>query len=414
MRFPSNAAVAANVAINDAVGGPGYPTGPRIPIRPPITKGSYSGTAFVMASRRHLPYVTAAAKWSPRISPWAAAAAGPLIAFALNKLIRPNKWDFTGYRIAAECPGNGPGTWLTHTHAWPNCSPNGFLIPGFPPLPGTHPGIGKVGNGRPSNVFLWGALVNISGQGKTLKGYQHWTRVVANGPAVGQQPIFRPSPEPWSDPFAWPSSIVPFPKPLIMPRPYVPVTLPWDLIPQRPAQPLVTPWPDYQAGYDDPATGVSGRPNTQTDPRPQEWPKPRDKKKEREKKLRRRIPAVIAGQKVVYATTEGLDALECLWKAVKPWERPKPTERLGEIMGAEAINPDALVVSPQDKMKFLYENWEKIQWVRKWKGKDGKTKTGGALPCLALNHVSDAVIGRIAGGAQSEATRREVLLGLLG
>lgn len=410
MRFPSNAAVAANVAINDTIRVPDSPTAPRVPIRVPITKGAYSGNAFVMASRRHLPYVTAAAKWSPRISPWAAAVAGPIIAFGLGKLIRPNKWDFTGYRLAAECPLNGPGTWLTHVHSWPNCQPAGFLIPGFPPLPGTHPGI-AAGTGRPSNVFLWGALVNISGQGKVLKGYQHWTLVNANGPKVGEAPIFRPSPRPGIDPFAWPASIVPFPLPLRLPAPYVPVTLPFDLIPQRPVAPL-GPTPDYQAGYGDP--DPNSRPGSKPMPSADPWPKPRDKKREREKKMRRKIPAVIAGQKVVYATTEGLDALECLWKAVKPWERPVPTERLGEIMGAEAINPEARVVSPQDKMVWLYENWEKIQWVRKWKDKEGNVKTGGALMCLALNHVSDAVIGRIAGGAQSEATRREVILGLLG
>lgn len=209
----------------------------------------------------------------------------------------------------------------------------------------------------------------------------------------------------------------------LLPGPFVTVTPPFSVVPG------ITPTSDPHVG---PESHVGPTPRSLVDKKgPPDPPGPKPGK---EKKFR--FWGTVNGiQKIWHATTEGLDALECIWKALPKQYRTKPRHRLGDYadVGAQIFNPNALVALPQEKFADLMRNWDKINWGRRygpgeiygwekdangdWQPKvvaPGDYHFTGAIKCLVINHFTDEVIGRIAGGAATEASRRNVILGLFG
>lgn len=225
----------------------------------------------------------------------------------------------------------------------------------------------------------------------------------------------------WEGEWSWPMWLNNNPVPGLLPQPFVTVTPPFVVIP----------------GITN-VTDPSVLPESHSGPTPRSVvdkkgpPDPPGPKPGKEKKFR--FWGTVHGiQKIWHATTEGLDFLECIWKALPKQYRTKPRHRLGDYadVGAQIFNPNALVALPQEKFADLVRNWDKINWGRRyepgeiygwekdangdWQPKvvaPGDYHFTGAIKCLVINHFTDEVIGRIAGGAATEASRRNVILGL--
>lgn len=208
----------------------------------------------------------------------------------------------------------------------------------------------------------------------------------------------------------------------LLPGPFVTVTPPFSVVPG------ITSTSDPHVG---PESHVGPTPGVSDKPVPPDPPGPGPGKEEKF-----RFWGLVNGIKKVYrGTTEALDALECLWKALPKDVRTRPTHRLGDYadVGAQIFNPNALVVLPQEKLLDVKRHWDAIDWGHRYgpgeqngweKGPDGKWRPHivaaddyeftGAIKCLVQNHFTDEVIGRITGGAQTEASRRNIILGLFG
>lgn len=88
-------------------------------------------------------------------------------------------------------------------------------------------------------------------------------------------------------------------------------------------------------------------------------------------------------QKAGHGVTEGLDGLDAIHDALP--------ENLQAKKGS----------TPQQKANAIYKN-------------AGEISIEKAILNLAANHILDAIIGKIAGGAQDWATKRNIILGLIG
>lgn len=353
--------------------------------------------------RRRLQFGYVVARATVRRNPWISVAQNlwPLIQYAVQSSAKTV--DLRGWTQVSDC-GITPQRWAVSTNT--ACvtgtiigNPTGTFIDAHtaltePPYgwnPATSKKIKSYGNRRNHNI-----VPNVT----IGDGAIHWTRPVAGTdewpievdtpPKVGFNPDTMPGghPNPWQ-----------------LPGPFVVI----------PTGPHGKPAPDPYLGDDtsgQPSTGTQ----TQGDPGGPPGKPPGGVK---EKKMRIVLPWLngkISAQSAAHLATEGLDWLECLWKALPAQYRTKPTHRLGDMPGAQAFNPNALVTTPQERINDVYAQWSKIDWVgeRNPDGSFVNASKPGALACLVANDFTDKIIGRIAGGAQTEATKRDVILGLLG
>lgn len=354
----------------------------------------------IMRNRFNYGYVVARA--TVRRNPFVSTALNlwPLIQFAIQQgektidlrgwtqvstcNITPQRWAVSTNTscVTGTIIGNPTGTFIdAHT---------AFTQPPYGWNPATSKKIKSYGNRRNHNI-----VPNVTiGDGaihwsRPVAGADEWPIEVDTPPKVGFNPDTFPGghPNPWQ-----------------LPTPFV-------SLPRPQGDPLNDPY----LGDD-----TEGQPSTQTQTQPgtpdTPGPPPSGVK---EKKMRLVIPWLngkVSAQAAANLTTEGFDALECLWKALPKEYRTKPRHRLGDMPGAQAFNPDALVTRPQERINDVYRHWEKIDWVGR-RNADGSLVNAsqpGALACLVANHFTDEIIGRIVGGAQSEATKRQVILGLFG
>ena len=355
-----------------------------------FVRNSTSASRWVMRNRDKIKYTVA--RPTMRMNPWVIAAelaAGVAVGFYIRS--KPAEYNFEGYKLMRDC---GVGMTYATTQASAICT-------GIENIVFNSAVNNNFTNPRPSNVFTWKysrpyPVVPDRHYAFSDKWYQ---KVVSAGPKVYTPASSQTAgwmPDPWTgaEPYA----------PLqFVPSEYV-IPLPWGYHKDDP----------YLRGDPD------GQPSTQTQVQPSQPPRPGPPGKYvKERKMRIVVPWFNGRYSVRTAallTEEGLQALDCLWKALPKSARTKPSHRLGEMPGAQAFNPDALVTTPQEKVLDVYRGWSKIDWSGK-RNSDGSlvdARKPGALTCLALNHFLDEVVGKIAGGAQDEATRRQVILGLLG
>lgn len=341
-------------------------------------------------NRRTFNWVTARAKrggipWRVfRITPWVTAAiVGIEIAqIVFRKHTVPEQWNFTGYDLVANC-----GPWDHYSSAAGVTCPSSILpigINGYNnwPVP------------RPSTINLWLYSSPSSNPAfyNAAEG-QRWRRRTTSGPAVWTPPSSVPRAMPRPNAPALPTWVDPLPLPLINPAPVVPLAPPYRIIPDL---------------NEDTNREVGPGPQPRPRPKPERpWPRPR--RKEKKKRAKGKLNAALQFVKEgVYEVTEVIDAVECLWNAIPPWKKPKPWKRLGDFYN-RADNPNARIVPMAQKMRFIMDNIDLIDWASE---KDGKIR--GALPCLMMNSIIDLGVGVTSGMAQSEAGKRKIILGLLG
>lgn len=342
-------------------------------------------------NRRTFNWVTARAKrggipWRVfKITPWVTAAmVGIEVAqIVFRKHTVPESFNMTGYTLVDNC-----GSWDHYSSAAGVVCPRNLL-----PIANT--GYNNWISPRPSQVNLWLYAGPNSSNPAFYNAYegQRWVRNTVSGPAVYTPPSAVPRAMPRPNAPALPTWIDPLPLPLINPAPVVPLAPPYRIIPDL---------------NEDTNREVGPGPQPRPRPKPERpWPRPR--KNEKKKRARGVVNTALQFVKEgAYEVTEVIDAVNCLWKNIPPWKRPKVYRRLGDTYN-RADNPDALVTPMAVKMHFVMNNIDLIDWATE---KDGKLY--GALPCLIQNQIVDLAIGVTSGMAQSEATKRHVILGLLG
>ena len=352
--------------------------------------------------RRRLQFGYVVARATVRRNPWISVAQNvwPLIQYAIQPAEKTI--DLRGWTQVSTC-NITPLRWAVSTNT--SCvkgtiigNPTGTFIDGHaaliePPYgwnPATSKNIKSYGNRRNHpivpNVTIGDGAIHWS---RPVAGTDEWPIEVDVPPKVGFNPDTFPGghPNPWQ------------------------LTTPFVSLPRPQGDPLNDPYLGTDADGQ-PSTGTQTQPATPDIP----GPPPSGVK---EKKMRLVLPWLngkVSVQAAAHLTTEGLDWLECLWKALPKNRRTKPSHRLGDMPGAQAFNPDALVATPQEKVLDVYRYWSEIDWAGR-RNPDGSLVSAsqpGALACLVANHFTDEVIGRIAGGAQTEGTKRDVILGLLG
>lgn len=339
--------------------------------------------------------------WSvARPRPWAVSRVVPWLSLAITALtisavifrkkVQPDIWNFTGYQLILDCGGDAG--YRSTLAAIPGCGVwavnNSAVNYNF-------------ANPRPVRVYEWFFVEPRNESQHWATAVRHWRRQTVSGPAVYTpgavspqvypRPSTNPQFPPWADPYPVPETL-PVAPPSIPPPVWV--------IPSLDAPPM---WPEGQR-----ETGPAPQPRPRPEPaRP--WPRRRKREDKKRAKgvLNTALQLVKEG---TYTVTEVMDAVECLWNAIPPWKKPKPWKRLGDIPGAQAINPNARVVPFLQKQHFVMNNIDLIDWA----STDKKGNLRGALPCLMMNSLIDLGIGVTSGMAQSEATKRRVILGLLG
>lgn len=147
----------------------------------------------------------------------------------------------------------------------------------------------------------------------------------------------------------------------------LPIPLPMPLLSLRLNDPLGS-----QRSY-----GDRRLPNTTRKPPPENT---------KERKIRG-IPALVRA--LTYATTEGLDFLDALHKAL-----PKQYQAKAEFRGGKWWN-----ASPQAKARNLYDNFEHIDWPEAGKN-------------LIVNHFTDLVIGRSSAKAKEFLNTKRITGGV--
>lgn len=146
-----------------------------------------------------------------------------------------------------------------------------------------------------------------------------------------------------------------------------PQAVPYTALPHRPAHPQVTT-----------VTSGGGSPRLPT----YVYRSPPGKR-QKERKLQTNLPGIVlAIQKLGHGVTEALDAIDAIFDAL-----PKARQK-----GA---------TTPQAKLMRIYRYFDEIDM-------------NAAMLNLIANHVSDAVLGRVSGGAQKYATEHGVTLGRTG
>ena len=285
-------------------------------------------TSFVMNMRRTFPYVTrrvanaSFGRWRFLLT-----AHNLLNRDFSNHYFNPNGWTQIAFCIY-------PMQYVTFSGL--NCSTAKSSASGRLPLGTLAPGPGHV------NMNTWGDLSLNSGGNEVMGRHGRWTRPLAihtRTPAWYRLPTNVTQPN-WSNPL---------PVPGVSPQIDLPLNPPFELIPYRVSA-------DTTEGTH---TGPTPRPR----PKESGWDPPGPPPPgTREKKARLSIPFVLGAQRVAYATTEFLDFLECLHKALPKKFRAKPTHRLGTLMGGEANNPNALVSTPQEDFMAVWNHWDHINW----------------------------------------------------
>ena len=327
-----------------------------------------------------------------RVVPWLSVAitAATVAAVVFRKKVVPETWDYTGYNLVRDC--GGEAGYRSTVTGMPSCgtfSVNNSAMNYNFSIP------------RPANISEWVYVSERSPTTHWAIAVRRWKRVNATGPDVYTPGSTRPQvyPRPSTNP-QFPPWTQPYPAPETLPVHPPSIPPPVWVIPALDAPPM---WPEGQR-----ETGPSPQPRPRPVPaRP--WPRPRKREDKKRAKgvLNTALQLVKEG---TYTVTEVMDAVECLWNAIPPWKKPKPWKRLGDIPGAQAINPNARVVPFLQKQQFVMANIDLIDWA----STDKKGNLRGALPCLMMNSLIDLGIGVSTGMAQSEATKRRVILGLLG
>lgn len=180
---------------------------------------------------------------------------------------------------------------------------------------------------------------------------------------VGRRPYARPIHKPWT--------INPFTLPIQQPMP-LPLPLPMPLVSQRMDEPL-----GRQT-----SSGEKRQPIFRRVP-----PRPGDK----EKKIRATAGFVGLVQRVFHGGTEALDALDAIHDALPKKYQAKGGKKDGKYWKA----------SPQAKLNAIYKYWDQLD-------------LNEAVKNLIINHLTDEVVGRIAGRGSKEASRTGVTLGPTG
>lgn len=195
-----------------------------------------------------------------------------------------------------------------------------------------------------------------------------------------------------TDQFQLPNWADPHPRPSTVPLVVVPIPPPFVVVPYVNT--------DTTPGV---VEGTTVGPGTLTSvtPVPPDRPRP-PPPGTREKKFRVELgPIATIFRNEVIDLTEKIELIECFHDALPKAFQAKPTHRLGDMPGAQAFNPNALVSRPQEKFAAVWQHWQHLQH-------------GKLIGCLVLNHVSDQLLAKVFTGAQGEATKRQVILGLLG
>lgn len=177
-----------------------------------------------------------------------------------------------------------------------------------------------------------------------------------------------------------------------LPRPPNPL----EIVPGLPYSPPVAPpvRPTTQPGgkprvrpSGDPDLQPRGGEETSVGPRPRPRPDPRrpPPRGDKERKVRSRVPGLIRVlREVAYAATEWGDLVDAIYDALPPEHRLK-------------WKPDG-PITPQEKLLAIYRGFEHLDLNK-------------ALLNVLRNQVEDAVIGRVTGAVQAEATSRGIILG---
>lgn len=125
---------------------------------------------------------------------------------------------------------------------------------------------------------------------------------------------------------------------------------------------------------------VKGEPDPGTDPEDPHPPRPREK----ERKIR--VPAVLRRVlSAAYALTETKDAIEAIWEAL-PKELQESTRKSGKTRKGAIIGEGRAYSTVNDKARQLYDHWDEVDLEQ-------------AMINLAVNHVTDEMLGRLFGNS---------------
>lgn len=119
------------------------------------------------------------------------------------------------------------------------------------------------------------------------------------------------------------------------------------------------------------------------------WRPPPPRTKER--KAKGGPAAVRLAMEAANATTEFMDMLNALWDAMPP-EVQATAPKNGRCTGPKCVNPNAPYVLAHDKFLHIYRNMNKLDLPL-------------AIRNLIVNHYTDAVLGRVFGGADDAMKR---------
>lgn len=172
------------------------------------------------------------------------------------------------------------------------------------------------------------------------------------------------------------------------------------------SRPALDPYPS-DAGYKEP--GVEPERPVRVKPR-----RPPPNPKEKEKKAKAlgeggKGPAKLL-QELHHAATEGLDALDAVWKALPPAYRTSPKcgnpgtahswHGLSDARNKGGAGGGGCYVTPQQKAKDLWKNWRHINQAK-------------ALRNLAINEAGDRVIGKSHGKASDFGNKNGIHWGFV-
>lgn len=338
---------------NIRVPAPANDNAPRFPGRPtpPQQFGRRLPPAALAVARRSF-----AAARLLRVVPWLAWGITAYDVFSYLNRNRPvggTDFNRSNYTRTSLCRGGGS----VYERFIANCT--ALYAPAEAPYTPTNPG----------NIYIW--KQDRSQKHPSLPGWfawfpsEIWTR---NAGAVGRMVFPRVLPRPETTPAHWPA-VDPFVLPPFAPQPK-PIPLPRNVVTKNVPDPYEGDW--SEAG---PAPGPRVRPGTMHVPKP-----PGPNVKEKKSKLRAGFSLALKG---AYFSTEVVDFIEALYDGVQV-----PGYNFPPALPKEFL---ARGLSPQEKARVLYENWDAIDVQQ-------------ALFNLAANQLIDLAVGTAAGNANKFAT----------
>lgn len=338
---------------NIRVPAPANDNGPRFPGRPTIPK---------QFGRRLPPAAQQIAKQSFRAArllrfvPWLAWGITAYDVFSYlnrNRAVGGTEFNRNNYTRTGLCRGGGSAA----SRFIANCT--ALFAPAEPAYWATNP----------ANIYVWKQDKNQ--KHGTLPGYyawfpsEIWTR---NAGVTGQQVYPRTLPQPETSPAYWPA-VDPFVLPPYAPQPK-PIPLPRNAVTKNKPDPYAGDW--SQSG---PAPRSRVRQGVAHKIAP-----PGPRVKEKKSKLRSGFSLALKG---AYFATEVVDFIEALYDGVYV-----PGYNFPPALPKEFL---ARGLSPQEKARVLYENWDAIDVQQ-------------ALLNLAANQLIDLAVGTSIGNANKFAT----------